>query len=227
MSEKRAPQTEPFFMVPKASADIIVKQVEGTDAAFCCAVFTALRWLANDARAPEGPLETTVALIAHRAGMGYVTAAKALKILESIGIIAVERRLIPGTKGRSPSLYTFPIIRGTFPAKAPPRRAERIKERKERKESLSGAAWPEGLPLEVAEALSSTYGRPVDRINSWYATWLAKKVEYGDPLPASPEAAFSRFKAAVHADRNRPRPKGQHSAGWVDLKPVPPKWATD
>lgn len=159
--------TEPFFIVTKAPLNAIIGRVEGTSAAFCVSVFIALRWLANDVPGDAAGVEATVALIAYRAGVSYNTAAKALDSLESIGVIAVRRREIPGTKGRAPSIYSFPSIAesvrsngetfttaratspalwATFPTEPTPPVAERNKEEsKEPKETeLAGSEGPSG-----------------------------------------------------------------------------------
>lgn len=124
-----------FFIVPKQPLLSIVASVEGTDAAFASAVFVALRWLGNDNGCPDGPVVATVAQIAHRAGMSYNTAAKALGCLKALGLVNVSAQNLAGTQMRGPSSYTFPTIGGALPTAAPPRRAEIIqKERKELKE---------------------------------------------------------------------------------------------
>lgn len=93
-------------------------------------------------------------------------------------------------------------------------------------DTLSRACWPEELPLTEAEEIANTYARPVARVHEWYSRWVARKQEFGDPLPSSPAQAYARFKAAVRADRNRPLPKGK-AMGWADPVRPPPRWATD
>ena len=171
----RARATEPFFTVPKAAMDAIITRVEGANVAFCVSVLCALRWLANDAGGNEAKsVEATIALIAYRAGVGYNTAAKALGALESIGVIIVDRRAIPGTKGRAPSIYTFPVlggrlsirkdtlpapsgtlptVGGTFPAGTHQPRAERYKEiPKEQKEPNPAALRAPGASDGLGES---------------------------------------------------------------------------
>jgi len=135
---------QPFFIVPKITLGTVIEKVEGTDAAFCCAVAVAVRWIANDAGTADGPVPATVAQIAHRSGLSYNSAVKAIGILESIGVLTVERQTISGTKAHAPSAYTFPTIRATplptirrtFPTATPQRRADRYKEgTKEQRES--------------------------------------------------------------------------------------------
>jgi hypothetical protein len=137
---------------------IITEKIDGTNAAYASAVFVALRWIANDHRQPDGPVETIIGAIAHCAGLSYNKAGEMLNLLEKIGVISIERRKITGTNANAPSVYTFPTIRGTFPTEHPPRRAEIRKEGKESKESIApGAAAPrrEG---ELFEALAAAEG---------------------------------------------------------------------
>ena len=81
--------------------------VEGTDQAFCSAVYVALRWKANDGFNPDGAFPAAIGDIAQRAGCSYNKAAEMLDLLASIGVIGVEKQFCAGTKTRSPSLYTF------------------------------------------------------------------------------------------------------------------------
>lgn len=101
--------------MPKAALRAIVEGVDGTDGAFCLSTFLALRWLANDGGNPD-QVEATIGLIGSRAGLGYNTAAKAVGLLESLGVIAVERRRVPGTRACAPSRFTFPTMRARLTA---------------------------------------------------------------------------------------------------------------
>ena len=137
---------EPFLTCSKVALDAIVSRIDGTLAAYCIAVYVALRWLQNDANGGRGGVEVTIALVAYRARVSYKTAARALDALESIGLIAVVRRAIVGTKAKAPSFYTFPLLCATLPAtdrtlgtgegtlgtEGPPFRAERYKESKDK-----------------------------------------------------------------------------------------------
>lgn len=106
MSEKR----EPFFTVPKAAHDAIIGKVEGTNVAFCFAVYAAMRRLANDSRSPDGPLALTINEIAGQAGCSYRKAADVLRVLHSIGAVAITPQGVGGTKFHAPNLYHFPTF---------------------------------------------------------------------------------------------------------------------
>ena len=109
----RKRQTEPFFMVPKRAMLAIREKVEGTDQAFCSAVYVALRWKANDGTNHDGPFSAAINDIAGRAGCSYRKAADSLGVLASIGVVAIEPQFCENKKTRSPSVYTFPPLDGT------------------------------------------------------------------------------------------------------------------
>lgn len=142
-------QTDPFFIVPKAAHAAIVEKVEGTDAAYCVAVFVALRKLANDARSSDGPIALTIGQISAYAGCRYRKTANILQLLRAIDVIGITSQQIPGTNSHAPSLYTFGTAGGTLgticltlgtePSSIC---AEIKKEQKESKESCAGPASP-------------------------------------------------------------------------------------
>jgi hypothetical protein len=102
-------------MLPKAAVKIICQQVEGTDAAFCLATYSALRCLANDEGAPDGPVALPINQIAQRAGPSYNKTAQVLQILKSLGILTITSQNVAGPQFRLPSVYSFPSISGSFP----------------------------------------------------------------------------------------------------------------
>ncbi|MBC7367322.1 MAG: hypothetical protein H7343_11025 [Undibacterium sp.] len=139
----------------------IRENIEGTNQSFCVAAYIALRWKANEGINHEGPFAASVSDIAARAGCSYNKAAKSLNVLESIGVVTIEKQFCEDNKTRSPSLYTFPASGGTLPrAKGNPLPALRAtpspqtdgssvpiieKERKERKELKIASGEPAAI----------------------------------------------------------------------------------
>lgn len=179
----RSRETEPFFVVPKAALNLIRERVEGINVCYCVGAFTALRWLANDSGGGGEGVEATIGLVAYRAGLGYNTAAKALETLEAIGVLSINRRDIPGTKGKAPSFYgfpkvvgtsiparrtlpasvvTLPALEGTLPTPTTSPRAEMIKERKERKEF--NLAVPDGNGTRADNFVRNHTAQPQGRV---------------------------------------------------------------
>jgi hypothetical protein len=50
--------------------------------------------------------EDTIGSMAHDASFTYRDAQKALALVESIGLVKIERKKLPGTMGNAPSIYT-------------------------------------------------------------------------------------------------------------------------
>jgi hypothetical protein len=153
--------------MPKAATRCIRDRLEGKTAGTCKAVYAALRELANDARLPEGPVQLGKAAIANCAGFSYNTAAAALELLESAGVVNIERRPMPNTKAHAPSVYTFPKSwvtlpknGATFPKKAPSGFAESIKEQEEQKEFIHGGP---AAPAAVDESIHASAQKAQDR----------------------------------------------------------------
>ena len=109
----RKRQSAPYFTVPKRAMVAIRDKVEGTDQAFCSAVYVALRWKANEGINHEGPFSAAIADIAARAGCSYRKVADSLGVLESIGVLGIEKQFCENKKTRSPSVYTFLLSEGT------------------------------------------------------------------------------------------------------------------
>lgn len=109
----RKRQSAPYFTVPKRAMVVIREKVEGTKQTFCCAVYVALRWKANEGINHDGPFSAAVGDIAHRAGCCYNKAARTLLILESIGVLGIEKQFCENKKTRSPSVFTFLLPEGT------------------------------------------------------------------------------------------------------------------
>jgi hypothetical protein len=206
-------KTEPFFTVPKLPVSEILKGVEGTDASFALAVFVALRWLGNDERRPNGPVVATVAQIAHRAGVSYNTAAKALGALKALGVLHVGAQNLPGTKMRGPSCYTFPTIGGALPTEAPPRRAEIIqKERKEVKESCADPAKPSPAGKRSAKSPTPRTRDPVlDALATLDGSNLAQVTRSAWSGIAKALADIRQVSPAVTAEEIRHRAKNYAS----------------
>lgn len=193
---------EPFFTVHKAPMRAITDGIEGTEAAFAAALYVALRWHANDERAPDGPVTATVAQLARRAGVSYKTAAKALGVLRAIGVLGIEGRSVPGTKARAPSVYTFPVLGGTSGAMCgtlgtdtPPSRAEiRKKERKESKEGGGAGAptLPDSIAPDAAARIAAECAITAGGVAAGYRRFKGKKEYWRDPV-ADVEGALATF----------------------------------
>ena len=144
-------RTEPFFTMPKSALDLIRSRVDGGHGATCIAVFCALRWAANDARQPDGPLTISVNEIARRAGVCYKTAEKAVGILKALEIVHVSTQTLAGTKLCGPSIYTLSNNYCALSKTDPTCLTESIKEGKE---SKNHTCDPSASP-PVAEKISS------------------------------------------------------------------------
>lgn len=174
---------DPFFIVPKTPFSEITKRIDGTDAAFCVSVFVALRCLANDEHLADGPVQLSKAQIASKAGLSYNTVERILPLLQSLGVIGIELRFVPGTKSPAPSVYTFPTLRGTpsptlegtFPTEPPPVRADIIKNGKDLKDLLGSAKAAPKKPRErnqLLDALAALDGSDPSQVtgSAWSGT---------------------------------------------------------
>jgi hypothetical protein len=155
--------TEPFFIMHKSAHDRIRSRVEGTDSAFCQAVYSSLRRLANDACLPEGPVELTINQIASGAGCSYRKAAMSLQLLKNEGLVRIESRKIPGTSGQLPCIYSFGTIGltsgtigQTLGTEPPSFSAEIKKEHKEQKESWAKSPSANGPRAKSSNQTSAT-----------------------------------------------------------------------
>jgi hypothetical protein len=133
---------EPFFTIPKSALSVIRNKVESRKSASILAVFASLRCAANDARQAEGPFQIPILEIALRSGTCYNTAAAAVKTLIALELLSAVPQIIPGTKERAPSIYSFPNKWGTSPKEPALQFAESIKEQKEYKETCDPSATP-------------------------------------------------------------------------------------
>lgn len=197
---KRAKQ-EPYFKIYKAPMRAIANGVDGRNAAFASAVFMAGRWLANDAGQPDGPVALTINQIARRSGVSYNTAKKAIGILRSIRVMDVEERLVPGTKARAPSIYTFPTpwrtsstAEGTFITEPASSRAEIRKEGKELKESIApGAAAPRRESDVLFDAMVAAEGAEPSQLTESAKRAINKALkEIREACPAVTPAEINR-----------------------------------
>lgn len=200
---------DPFFTVPKGALVLMRENIEGTNRAFCVAVYTALRWKANEGVAHDGPVTAAISDIAHRAGCGYRKAADTLNLLESIGVIGITHQTCPGTKERSPSVYTFTPSGGTpfrTTGGTPYARTEGspvpILERTERTErerkethSLPVSSWPADLTEAEAQKVAADAGCSADNMAKAYQSFAGSKINYGDQAPASRELVAAAFTA--------------------------------
>lgn len=188
----RKRHSAPYFTVPKRAMVAIRETVEGTDQAFCSAVYLALRWKANEGINHEGPFSAAIGDIAARAGCSYNKAADSLGVLESIGVLGIEKQFCENKKTRSPSVYTFLLsertplrtIEGTPYAQHEggpvPRLEKERKEQKEPKEPNLAPPKPESkFKAEDAE-IPATLSSP-DFTAAW-ADWCAYKRERGQTL---------------------------------------------
>ena len=154
----------------KSAHDRIRSRVEGTDSAFCQAVYSSLRRLANDACLPEGPVELTINQIASGAGCSYRKAAMSLQLLKNEGLVRIESRKIPGTSGQLPCIYSFGTIGltsgtigQTLGTEPPSFCAEIKKEHKEQKESWAESPLANGPRSKSSKQPSPTQQkRPPD-----------------------------------------------------------------
>jgi hypothetical protein len=187
---------EPFYMVPKFAHRAIAQEIDGTNASHALSTYNALRLLANYACKPDGPFEESVAQIARHAGLGYNTAEKAIKGLQSIGVLEVTPQYLPGTKMRGKSVYSFPVsgeamlaIRATLTTEAPPRRAESIKEPRRTVKELNPISSP---PAPVYES-------EFDRIWEAYPKKSGKKQAKPEIVAAIKSKGFPFILEAVQA----------------------------
>jgi hypothetical protein len=177
----------PFFTVPKRAMVAIREKVEGTNQTFCCAVYVALRWKANEGINHDGPFSAAVLDIAHRAGCCYRKTAVSLGILESIGVLGIEKQFCENKKTRSPSVFTFLLpegtplrtIGGTPYAQAEggpvPRLEKEQKEQKEPKEPNLTPPKPESKFKAEDTEIPATLSSP-EFTEAW-ADWCSYKRE--------------------------------------------------
>ena len=213
----RKRQSAPYFTVPKRAMVAIREKVEGTNQVFCCAVYVALRWKANEGINHEGPFSAAVLDIAHRAGCCYKKVAHSLGVLESIGVLGIEKQFCENKKTRSPSVFTFLLSEGT-PLRTiggtpyaqdeggpVPRLEKEQKEQKEPKEPNLAPPKPESkFKAEDAE-IPATLSSP-DFVAAW-ADWCAYKRERKQTLTRQTAKAqikeMDKWGATLAVDRIR------------------------
>ncbi len=122
----RRPDGRPFCFQYEDDLQHILDEVEGLDAAFCLAVYTALTRIANQERSTA--FRRTVTEISRVAGMKYRKTYDILKLLEAIGLLTIASQGVAGTKFRGPSVYTLCTTCKTLCTEESPFHAESIQE---------------------------------------------------------------------------------------------------
>jgi hypothetical protein len=209
---------------------VIDSKIEGTDQAFCVAVFVSLRSLGNETylkkhtASADGPFEAKVSEIARWAGLGYNTCERVLPLLCGIGVLQMQRNFLEGTKAKTASRFTFPVLGATvphiagktFPTEATPLRADIIEEGKEEVKTSNNQSAPDAVGSDSnkrAEAIYEAYPRKASRPRALAAIVAALSKTDAETL-----------LAAVTAYATATAKWEEHEQQFI---PAPAKWFTD
>lgn len=99
------PNGVPFYWIPKAAADRIGSELEATERASAMLVYGALCRIAADQN--TGTFTISIAFLADRSFVHRRTVERRIPDLERLGLLAVERRRLPGKQGRDVSTYSI------------------------------------------------------------------------------------------------------------------------
>jgi hypothetical protein len=102
----RSTKNGPFCWQNKAALRTVADACDGrADFALVIAVYVALTWISSDEQSESFTFPKNK--IAERAGVSYRKAADVLAFLERLGLIAITKNVVPGTRESGPNTYTL------------------------------------------------------------------------------------------------------------------------